>query len=166
MPKGDAHKIKILFLDIDGVLNNIRTKETFEDYVFVSDEKILLLKQLVDKTDAKIVLSSSWRKGWRFKDQNSRCANEDVRLFEALKRKLSEYKIELMSYTKHFWQRGEEIDEWLKSWQGEEIESFVILDDMERHEFEPNSHRLVQTNISEGLTEKHVIMAIEMLNKK
>ena len=158
--------MKVLFLDIDGVLNNTQTRKTFEDYIFVSDDKILLLKQIIDATDAKIVLSSSWRNGWRFKENNPSCANEDVRIFNALQMKLEEYGIKLMSYTSHLWHRGEEIDSWLKSWGGEKIDSFVILDDMERGEFEPNSHRLVQTNISTGLTESDVEAAIKLLNKK
>ena len=156
--------MKIIFLDIDGVLNSIRTRETFEDFVFVDDDKILLLKDIIAKTDAKIVLSSSWRNGWQFKDKNPRCANEDVRLFEALQRKLKEFDIELMSYTDNFWHRGKEIDTWLKNWNGENIESFVILDDMQKEEFEPNTTHLVQTDISKGLTQQNVDEAIEKLN--
>ena len=32
--------MKVIFLDIDGVLNNMNTRETFEDFIFVSDDKI------------------------------------------------------------------------------------------------------------------------------
>lgn len=158
--------MKIIFLDIDGVLNNIRTRETFENFVFVDDDKILLLKKLIEKTDAKIVLSSSWRIGWRFKEKNSHCANEDVRLFEALQRKLEEYEIKLMSYTKHLWHRGKEIDAWLNEWNGEKIESFVILDDMAKENFDPNSDHLIQTDISKGLTQCNVDEAIKILNNQ
>ena len=158
--------MKIIFLDIDGVLNNVRTQEMFEDYIFISDDKILLLKELIDKTGAKVVLSSSWRKGWRFKDTNPRCANEDVRLFNALELKLKEYGITLISYTGHFWNRGKEIEDWLNNWNGEKIESFVILDDMDSAEFAPNSDRLVQTDISTGLTEEKVQEAIKLLNNE
>ena len=157
--------MKVLFLDIDGVLNNTQTRETFEDYIFVSDDKILLLKQIIDATDAKIVLSSSWRKGWRFKDQNPACANEDVRLFKALEYKLKEFDIELISYTGHFWHRGKEIDNWLKSWDGEKIESYVILDDIPAEEFLSHASHLIQTDITEGLTVIHVKQAIKLLLK-
>ncbi len=156
--------MKIIFLDIDGVLNNIRTRVTFENFVFVDDDKIVLLKDLVEKTNSKIVLSSSWRTGWRFKEKNPRCANEDVRLFEALQRKLGEHNLELMSYTDHCWHRGKEIDAWLKAWQGEKIEAFVILDDMPKEDFAPNTSHLVQTDISKGLTPQNVKQAIELLN--
>lgn len=157
--------MKIIFLDIDGVLNNMRTRETFEDYVFVDDNKILLLKQLIDKTNAKVVLSSSWRIGWQFKDKNPRCANDEVRLFEALQRKLKEFDIDMLSYTPHLWCRGKEIDTWLNEWQGEKVDSFVILDDMPKQEFEPNASHLVQTDISKGLTLHDIDQAIKILNE-
>ena len=49
---------KVIFLDIDGVLNS--TKTLYED-ISLEDDLILNLKELVDKTGAKIILSSSWR---------------------------------------------------------------------------------------------------------
>lgn len=49
---------KIIFLDIDGVLNSDRT---LYEHVSLEDDLILNLKELVDKTGAKIILSSSWR---------------------------------------------------------------------------------------------------------
>ena len=156
--------MKVVFLDIDGVLNSHRTREMFEDYVFVSNDKILLLKQIIDATNAQLVLSSSWRIGWHYKDKYPACSNDDVRLFEALQRKLDEFDIKLMSYTKHLRHRGKEIDTWLKEWQGEDIESFVILDDMPKEDFEPNIAHLVQTDISKGLTKQNVDEAIEKLN--
>lgn len=156
--------MKIIFLDVDGVLNNTRTAETFEDYIFVSDEKIELLKEIVDKTDAKIVLSSSWRRGWQAKDNNPRCAHDEVRLFNAFELKLGEHGLHLMGYTPHLWHRGKEIARWLEDWTGESIESFVILDDLDKEFLKPHSNRLIQTKISEGLTKDHVEQAVSILN--
>ncbi|MFR1854625.1 MAG: HAD domain-containing protein, partial [Beduini sp.] len=56
--------MKIIILDIDGVLNCEYCKIKIDGVHFVMDEKIILLKQLVDRTGAKIVLSSTWRYGW------------------------------------------------------------------------------------------------------
>lgn len=51
----------IIFLDIDGVLNYADLKERSPlGYIGISDDKMILLKELVDKTSAKIVLISSW----------------------------------------------------------------------------------------------------------
>ena len=58
--------------------------------------------------------------------------------------------IELISYTEDFGSRGEEIDKWLSDWQGEEVESFVILDDMSGAELRPHSFYLVQTGFWMG----------------
>lgn len=160
--------MKVIFLDIDGVLNNDRTKERFEGYVFVSDDKILLLKELIDQTGAKIVLSSTWRRGWFCKEHVSEPTSadlQDIRLFEALVSKLKEFDIELMDYTEDFGFRGEEIDLWLKQWRGEPIESYVILDDMGGAEMRPHSRYLVQTGFWDGILPKHVQKAVKFFNK-
>ena len=49
---------KVIFLDVDGVLNSSRT---LHEDISLEDDLILNLKELVDKTKAKIILSSSWR---------------------------------------------------------------------------------------------------------
>lgn len=157
--------MKVIFLDIDGVLNGRYTEETFGGYVFVSDDKILLLKEIVDSTDAKIVLSSTWRRGWFLKDRYPSYSGEEVWLFEALQEKLGEHGIELMDYTEEFGSRGDEIGKWLKNHTGEPIESYVILDDMDEDELRPHTNRLIQTNAAEGLTEGDVEDAIELLNR-
>lgn len=52
--------MKIVFLDVDGVLNNCYTKErTSSNTIFVEDKKLEILKRIIDKTNAKIVLSST-----------------------------------------------------------------------------------------------------------
>ena len=49
---------KVIFLDVDGVLNSSRT---LHEDISLEDDLISNLKELVDKTGAKIILSSSWR---------------------------------------------------------------------------------------------------------
>lgn len=55
---------KIIFLDIDGVLNSAdhldHTKHC-NGYSDISPKKVKLLKKIVDRTGAEIVLSSTWR---------------------------------------------------------------------------------------------------------
>ena len=158
--------MKIIFLDIDGVLNNTSTQKMFEEYYFVEDEKMELLKQLVVRTGAKLVLSSTWREGWYARERMenpSKSFQSAIRLFEALEKKLSEYDLELLSYTEDFGTRGEEIDLWLKSWKGESIESFVILDDMYPEDLQLHQEYLVQTTESFGLTQEDVEEAVNML---
>lgn len=159
--------MKLIFLDVDGVLNSLSTKTEIEGYTFVSDNLIALLKQIVDATDAKIVLSSTWRRGWYCKEHVPNPDDvdlRDIRMFEALRDKLHDFGIELMSYTDDFGPRGQEIDAWLKVWTGEPIESYIILDDMGGAEMRPHSRYLVQTSIGGGMNAKHAARAIKLLN--
>lgn len=54
--------MKVIFCDIDGVLNEDTTPtRTKSRVIFIDEEKLLRLKRIVDATGAKIVLSSTWR---------------------------------------------------------------------------------------------------------
>ena len=54
--------MKVIFLDIDGVLNCGTTTElTKTGDRFVENKFIERLKKIVDETGAKVVLSSDWR---------------------------------------------------------------------------------------------------------
>lgn len=55
---------KILFLDVDGVLNNTKTLEEAADrreFDPICGICLSFLKDIVEKTDCNIVLSSAWR---------------------------------------------------------------------------------------------------------
>lgn len=56
---------KIIFLDIDGVLNsnfwNEEHQKEISDGSLIDEEKVKLLSILVNKTNGKIVLHSGWR---------------------------------------------------------------------------------------------------------
>lgn len=49
--------MKIIFLDVDGVLNSIEDRFS---WTIETDKHLEILKYIVDKTNAKIVVSSSW----------------------------------------------------------------------------------------------------------
>ena len=61
--------MKVIFLDVDGVLNDYDTCLAFDkEYqrtgvlkAELNEDMVSNLKEIVDRTDAKIVLSSSWR---------------------------------------------------------------------------------------------------------
>lgn len=141
--------MKVIFLDVDGVLNHGKQIEKVED------DKIHLLNQIVTATNSEIVLSSDWRYG----------LNTDDRDMILLERKLRSVGIDIMSstpITKHGY-RGAEIYQWINEWQGETIDKFIILDD--RDDMKPYMNRLIQTSFNLGLQEKHVKKAIQLLNK-
>lgn len=52
-------KIKVIFLDVDGVLNSDRTvRKTQSGYTFVDNRQMKNLKHIINMTGAKVVLSS------------------------------------------------------------------------------------------------------------
>ena len=63
---------KIVFLDVDGVLNSITTKDRCGPYVGIDDKKVSNLKDIIDATSAKIVLVSSWKEGWKKEPQHKK----------------------------------------------------------------------------------------------
>ena len=63
----EVNMMKVIFLDIDGVLNSYEYFDKIENLNVQGIEreidvnKIKLLKRAVDETKAKVVLTSSWR---------------------------------------------------------------------------------------------------------
>ena len=63
----DNLKMKVIFLDVDGVLNSDEYFDKIKNVNIcgieseIDVEKIKLLKKAVDETGANVVLSSSWR---------------------------------------------------------------------------------------------------------
>src|SRR5689334_14670437 len=53
--------MKVIFLDIDGVLNCSKTPNP-RDFPYIVDKKLLArFKKLLERTGARVVLSSTWR---------------------------------------------------------------------------------------------------------
>lgn len=153
---------KVIFLDIDGVLNDDSTPaRTKKGYVFVDKSKILLLKQIVDATQAKLVLSSTWR----YDRDDPRWNGDFLELQEAIRAA----DMDFYSYTPVDAigiRRGMEIKAWLGVHT--EVKRFIILDD-ELHDFEERKllDHLVKTDFGGGgLQVDHVKEAIDMLNRK
>lgn len=147
--------MKVIFLDVDGVLNNPRTKtRTRDGWRFVDDYLVERLAQIVRATQAKVVLSSSWREGW----------DDNEIYFQDLRRKLVSYNIPLQDRTGEWRKtRAQEITEYLA--QHPEITNYVILDDVP--DFSSIGYKnVVLTNDLLGLTEQNVKEAIEILEEK
>lgn len=137
-----SDKVKVIFLDVDGVLNNNRTVRTTKNlYTFVGKRHIRNLKHIINATGAKVVLSSDWRY-----DRDDPKSNSD---FLELKHELLKYGIRFYGFTPELpdAHRGAEIEQWLK--EHTEVEDYVILDD--RTDMEPNKDHWVQTVMNRGL---------------
>ena len=155
--------MRLLFLDVDYVLNKKNTNIfTPDGDCFVEDEKVELLKELIDKTNAKVVLSSTWREGWE--DDKNNLDTKNRRDFILLKNKFLEYGIELYDYTSLpvINDRSFRILEYLNKYK-EDISSILILDDI--YSMEVLNKYFLKTSILEGLTSKHVKKGINILLK-
>ena len=152
--------MKVIFLDIDGVLNDDTTPtRTKSRLVFIDQEKLLRLKRIVEATRAKIVLSSTWR----YERDNPKYNGDFLELQEAFR----QVGLEFYSFTPedvYGIRRGMEIGAWLRLHP--EVDQYIILDD-ELFDFEQCGllPRLVKTKFGNGgLIEAHVQEAIEMLS--
>ena len=170
---------KVIFLDVDGVLNSSRT--LYED-VSLEDDLILNLKELINKTGAKIILSSSWRlsteavamlmdKLDKFGLVISGMTCDGVDLdwiekyeFDATKKYLNtKFDYDENKQIKITYDRGAEIFKWLYDHYDC---AYVILDD-EIEDIKPyfNESVIVKTSYKTGLTKEDVKKAIQILNK-
>jgi hypothetical protein len=130
--------MKVLFLDVDGVLNSA---DTIRRYAMGIDPLLaLLVKRVIVTTGSEIVLSSSWR----LIDRGRELVDQQVGKFVDVTPDLRGL-------------RGDEIKAWLT--MHPEVEKYAILDDDDDMlpEQLPN---FFQTSRSTGITEK-IAIAIE-----
>lgn len=57
--------MKVIFLDVDGVLNTPSSERRSGEYIGIDGDKTKLLADIVKRTNAEIVLVSTWKKYWR-----------------------------------------------------------------------------------------------------
>lgn len=165
--------IKIIFLDIDGVLAIPSNNGGFWG---LDLDRQLLLGEILDKTDAKIVLSSSWRKH-SLEDTISYMISQGFKYPDKI------IGITIRAY--HYIEkgihlsipRGVEIKQWVdtnihsnnvKDWNRKKLcvdWNYVILDD-DCDMLLEHKDNFIRCNSIEGLTNEHVKKAIEILNKK
>lgn len=145
---------KIIFLDVDGVLNNeswlIKCAEESHYYPIrhsLEHRALSLLAHIVRETGASVVISSSWRK--------IRSAKESLLFY------LDHWNIPLAGETPDVGGiRGDDIQAWLD--EHPEVERFVILDDDD--DMGDLIPHLVQTTWKNGLQPIHKDAAIHLLN--
>ena len=164
--------MKVVFLDVDGVLNDDYTNELIPNSIFIGiDNKYVKnLKKIIDATDAQIVLSSTWR---IHQVKNNQNLNESVDCLKYLKKKLDKYGLHYVSTTPHInhYKRGTEIKQWIEQNNDITIDGWVILDDQFFFDFDEEMIKhLVQTEhmknfgYSYGLNDDDVKKAIQILN--
>lgn len=160
--------MKIIFLDIDGVLNNAVDAENhpisndpknIRSSYFYSARNVQLLNRITKHTDAKIVISSTWRLGAELQELQELCA-------------LMGIEGEVISMTDdlnngHTF-RGNEIYKWIKDndeliGSHHEFTKYVILDD-DSDMLYWQRRNFIHVNGYIGLTERDSNQSILILN--
>lgn len=175
---------KIIFLDIDGVLNAYNHLYTMAFKIFgffglrkwlrthydvfgVRTYRVFLLWIIVKFTGADIVLSSSWRLGY-FKENKTERQTQ-------LEKKLNWFGLRVCDITKRLHTRGEEIQTYLN--EHPFIKNYVIIDDekFDIIDIMGPDHLVITSYGGEirghdyentGIKIKDVIRAIRILNHK
>ena len=154
---------KIIFLDIDGVLNSSEfddhCRETYGvDPVFddiLDAEAILTLRYIIDETGAEVVMSSSWRE---YPEAKERAVTQ-----------MKCYGVEVVDSTpilqgpKEWGYRNGEILAWLS--EHPDVTNYLILDDIPMDHVE-QARRQVLTTMQKGLLREHADKAIEILKRE
>lgn len=161
--------VKVIFLDIDGVLNCRTSKSYCHDDEFgiitgIDSDKVRLLAKIVNETNAKIVLSSDWKEGWE-KHYITHKPSHAKYLDNHLKKKGNLTISDKTPTINRGFDRGAEILQYLKTHQ--DIDNYVILDDTFFEGFSDKriEENLVLTNHSIGLTDADCEKAIDILEK-
>ena len=161
--------MKVIFLDVDGVLNSQRYKESGQFGAGASNlefgrsqidpEAVARLDRLIDATGARVVVSSSWRHFWSLDEIRNMLAERGLRNIDAL----MDITPSMLS------DRGSEIGQWLgimdeaRRYGGDDVEAFVILDDDTDFDERDMFSHLVRVNPDVGLTDDDVRRAVQIL---
>ena len=158
---------KYIFLDIDGVLNSMdwfKQNKHVKGYMEINPDKVRMLKEIVDCTGAKIILSSTWRSLATHDDK------PEHEMYTYLKTSLEEFGLSISDQTPYIQQnRPQEIKAWLEN-NINEGDRYVSLDDdysYEAYKQQGIEECLVKTSFYEtngGLRVEHVEKAIKILN--
>lgn len=153
--------MKVIFLDIDGVLNSAEWDRHIQSFPYgarfnscylLSQEMILRLQDIVCQTGTNIVLISSWR--W------------EPRAFNALIKQLNLYHLSIEDIADDSYTRTDEVKNWLKQHSYLHVTSYVIVDDYDDgfSKDEELSCHYVQPSYEHGLTDEKAAEIIKILN--
>lgn len=137
--------MKIIFLDIDGVLVLENSGVPHEEYAHRFDKEcVKTLNEILSETNAEIVLTSDWKKIYDIERLNF--------IF-----KWNGVAKSPIDVTKDFRNRETEITDYV---QRKNVSDFVILDDMNLVIFPKN---FVRCNTDEGLKQKDIKEKITLI---
>lgn len=150
--------IKIVFLDIDGVIC-LRSSR----YLYFDVNCVNRLQKIISSTDSYIVISSAWRSGTSVKElQDIFSKNGDMHgvyhgpipYFDTTRiiDKTGSFNM-VRKHEDDLWGRGYEIDQWLKKPKNYKVSKYIILDD-EVSDLGFYERLCVKTKTATGLTKE------------
>ena len=163
--------MKVLFLDIDGVLNadddfggRSRPNPMIDGYCGVSMAKARRLAKIIGATGAVVVLVSSWKY-----DYDDYLTTRDNNVGKYLRNKLRKAGVSIYDTTTRFdtacgEARGHEIRSWLE--EHPEVERWALLDDEVFRDYDKCDIicHMVKTEEPTGLDDVAMAKAISMLS--
>ena len=180
--------MKVIFLDIDGVLNVSETYDRIDSEnklngtkkIYIDEFRVQYLSEIVKRTGAEIVLSSSLR--GMFKKVDGKVVARNNHFAPQFVSVLAKYGLYLydiipkVDSDNNYLDKGEAIKSWLSNHL--DVESFVILDDSTVEFMDFVGINLIKLNNLEigeiirdmsnsiGLGEEHIDEAVSILNNK
>lgn len=149
-------KIKVLFLDMDGVVNSAENQKQglFKTSFPVDPYMAFLVGKIVLDTNCKVVLSSSWR---HHKESVEQINKQMVELFDITGSEPYDHSLPPGAEN---CQRGREIKAWLD--KHPEVEKYAILDD--ENDMLPEQQKyFFKTTWQKGITEEIATAVINYL---
>ena len=180
--EGEARfsKNKIIFLDIDGVLNNdtwmdgdrwnmlqaqasspytTRT-QMWKPYWDFAPENVTVFNEFLDKTDASIVVSSTWRKGKTPAELEEILFNNgNVNVIDRIIGKTQDFYVG-KRFSQHI-PRWKYIKRWMDENPIDDLTFIVIDDDPEAWEQGP---QFIWTDPNVGFTKENALHGLTILN--
>jgi len=167
--------MRILFLDIDGVLNSTRWSMSrgLADYWPTSEvdpAAVAVLNEVISRTSAKIVVSSTWRLGHsldQLRDILVRSGLKDRGTIIGKTPDFSRIERHARPTPDGSFKRGHEIQAWLSNFDHcrddapADVEHFAIVDDDE--DMAHLDGNLVRTTSDDGLLLRHAMKLVELL---
>ena len=147
--------LKIIFLDIDGVLNSEMyyrsVDRTIKDWSRFDPNVVDMIIELAEEFAAEIVISSTWRFG-AIKQLNNELTKSGLKKFLHKDWKTPQI------YPSH---RGTEIKMWLDKHL--EVTNYTIIDD-DINILDEQTSQLVQTNLDFGMQNGHLTKSRAILS--
>lgn len=137
--------MKVLFIDIDGVVNCATTRQRHRGFIGIDPHMAFLVGKIKLDTDCEVVLSSSWR---HFDDGKEEVERQVCKLYDVTPEHTSGF-------------RGNEIAMWLDAHPN--VSRYAILDD--DTDFIPDQ-KLFKTEWSTGITKEIAEVVTKYLNEK